>query len=277
MSIFGTTRAAIDPVAIPLDPTGADRAAQRLRSAARRDGFAVFTVEDAHASGPQAMASTAALLGLGRAYVPAIYAREAQRFGYDSDGFNTISAAVTDSGHRYFGTGAAQGFHTDGTLEGIGVVASSLLWFERAAPEGGHTTIFRATEAFEVLRSTHPAAAASLMSNDALTRVATSFQPQQSTTGPAFADLEVGLRTRWADDGNEIWTFNGESGQLRELAVARMREYSRPGSPFRTDLEISSRTGLLLCNTRVAHGRTAFHAEPGERILLRGLYTSEVR
>ncbi|WP_328408970.1 TauD/TfdA family dioxygenase [Nocardia sp. NBC_00403] len=183
---------------------------------------------------------------------------------------------MTTAEHRYFGTGATQGFHTDGTLDPIGLVATSLLWFERAAPEGGHTTIFQAVEAFEHLRRGNPGGAATLMCEDALTRVATSFHPPQRVTGPAFADLGNGLRARWADDGNEIWQLAGDLGAQRAAMVEQMRQRSQPGSPYRLDIAIPSRTGVVLRNGRVAHGRTAFVAGPGERILIRGLYTTEL-
>jgi hypothetical protein len=252
-------------------------AAAEMRKSCLENGFALFTVSDPRVPGQAILAETARLLGIGEVYIPPVYAADPGRYGYGTDGFNTISPTVATTGHRYFGTGAAQGFHTDGTLDPIGVVATSLLWFERAAPEGGHTTIFRAIEAFEHLRRSDPASAAALMSKDALTRVASAFQPPQKTTGPAFADLGDGLRTRWADDGNEIWQLAGALGAQRAAAVKQMRQLSQPDSPFRLDVAIGSRTGLVLCNSRIAHGRTAFTAGPGERVLIRGLYTREVK
>lgn len=249
----------------------------RIREDCRRHGFALFTVADSVVAGRAVLAEVARLLGLGSTYVPAVYAGDPDRFGYDADGFNTISPTPTVTGHGSFGTCEAQGFHTDGTLEPIGHVGTSLLWFDRAAREGGHTTVFRAVEAFDDLRRIDPAGAAALMSDDALTRVARSFQPPPRSSGPAFADLDGrGLRTRWADDGTEIWQLADSLGEQRAVAVERLRAMSRPGSRYRHDIAIPSRTGLVLCNGRIAHGRTAFTAGIGERVLIRGLYTQEV-
>ncbi|MCX4097767.1 TauD/TfdA family dioxygenase [Nocardia sp. alder85J] len=256
--------------------TGTRAPVQRLRSACRTHGFAVFTVADPAAPARQILTEVADRLDLGAIHIPPVYAPEPGRFGYSTDGFNTIAPTVTADGHRYFGTGAAQGFHTDGTLEPIGLVATSLLWFERAAPGGGHTTIFDAVAAYTHLRSTDPALAQSLTGMDALTRVATAFTPPRKATGPAFAQIGGRWRTRWADDGTEIWQLAGDLGAVRAAAVESMRRLSRPGSPFRHELPIPSRTGLVLCNSVVAHGRTAFCAGPGGRLLIRGLYTREV-
>ncbi|WP_028479051.1 TauD/TfdA family dioxygenase [Nocardia sp. CNY236] len=249
----------------------------RIRKDCRNNGFALFTVEDPVVSGRSILAETARLLDLGSTYVPAVYATAADRFGYDVDGFNTISPTAASTGHRAFGTCVAQGFHTDGTLEPIGHVETSLLWFDRAARAGGHTTIFRAVEAFEYLRHIDPVGAAALTTDDALTRVAKSFQPPPRASGPAFAELAGrGLRTRWADDGTEIWQLAGSLGEQRAAAVVRLRELSQPGGRYRQDIAVPSRTGLVLCNGRIAHGRTAFAAGIGERVLIRGLYTREV-
>jgi hypothetical protein len=261
----------------PALDTAPAAAVARIRESYQRSGFALFTVEDPAVTGRAVLAETARLLGLGGAYVPAAYATEPDRFGYDSDGFNTISPTPTVNSHGSFGTCTAQGFHTDGTLEPIGHVGTSLLWFDRAARKGGHTTIFQAVEAFEDLRRIDPAGAAALMTDDALTRVARSFQPPPRTSGPAFAELDGrGLRTRWADDGTEIWQLADSLGAQRAAAVERLRAMSRPGGRYRQDIAIPSRTGLVLCNGRIAHGRTAFTAGIGERVLIRGLYTQEI-
>ncbi|WP_327141315.1 TauD/TfdA family dioxygenase [Nocardia sp. NBC_01327] len=261
------------PPAFDADPIAA---VARIRQDCQRDGFALFTVLDATRAGRAILTEMASRLDIGSTYVPAIYASDPNRFGYGGDGFNTVSPKVSTGEHRYFGTGAAQGFHTDGTLEPIGSVGTSLLWFERAAAEGGHSTIFRAVPAFEHLRRIYPAGAAALMTDDALTRVATSFQPPPRATGPAFADLDIGLRTRWADDGSEIWQLAGDLGRQRAGAVEWLRRMSQVGSPYRRDVAIPSRTGLVLCNGRIAHGRTGFAAGAGQRMLIRGLYTREV-
>jgi hypothetical protein len=278
MNAADHTRSADHAVTAAVPALDADPAAAlaHIRTACRANGFALFTVDDPGEPGRSILAGAAQLLGLGDAYIPPVYAAAPSRYGYDADGFNTISPAMATAEHRYFGTDTAQGFHTDGTLDPIGLVATTLLWFERAAPDGGHTTIFQAIAAFEHLHSIDPEGAMSLMSEDALTRVATSFTPPQRATGPAFADLGDGLRTRWADDGTEIWQLAGNLGAHRAAAVERMRRLSQWGSPYRLDLPIPSRTGLVLCNSRVAHGRTPFAAKPGERVLIRGLYTTEV-
>ncbi|PPJ22975.1 hypothetical protein C5E45_15220 [Nocardia nova] len=261
----------------PALDTAPAAAAARIREDCQSNGFALFTVADAALTGREVLAETARLLGLGGAYVPAVYATDPQRFGYDNYGFNTIAPTPTVTGHGSFGTCTAQGFHTDGTLEPIGHVGTSLLWFDRAALKGGHTTIFHAVEAFEHLRRIDPAGAAALTTDDALTRVARSFQPPPRTSGPAFAELAGrGLRTRWADDGTEIWQLADSLGAQRVAAVERLRAMSRPGSRYRQDIAIPSRTGLVLCNGRIAHGRTAFTAGIGERVLIRGLYTQEI-
>lgn len=263
--------------AVPALDTAAAAGLARIRDDCRRYGFALFTVADPVVAGRAVLTEVARLLGLGSTYVPAVYAGDPDRFGYDADGFNTISPTPRVTGHGSFGTCEAQGFHTDGTLEPIGHVGTSLLWFDRAAREGGHTTIFRAVEAFEDLRRIDPAGAAALMSEDALTRVARSFQPPPRSCGPAFADLDGrGLRTRWADDGTEIWQLADSLGEQRAVAVEQLRAMSRPGSRYNHDIAIPSRTGLVLCNGRIAHGRTAFTAGIGERVLIRGLYTQEV-
>ena len=260
--------------ALDADPAAA---VARIREDCQRNGFALFTVEDPAVAGRTVLAETARLLELGSTYVPEVYASDPDRFGYDVDGFNTISPTPTATAHRSFGTCAAQGFHTDGTLEPIGHVGTSLLWFDRAAREGGHTTIFRAVAAFECLRRIDPAAAATLTTDDALTRVARSFQPPPRTSGPAFAELTGrGLRTRWADDGTEIWQLTGSLGKQRAGAVERLRAMSQPGGRYRHDIAVPSRNGLVLCNGRIAHGRTAFTAGIGERVLIRGLYNQEV-
>jgi hypothetical protein len=255
---------------------GATDGTTELREAWFRHGFALFRVPRG-ISGCNAVSAAATVLGLGSAHVPSMYRGDPAAFGYTPEGYNRITRSQNKS-HRFFGTTSAQGFHTDGTLEPIGSIPVSVLWFERAAVRGGHTTLFQAVRAFENLLEEDPKLARTLTAENALTRTAPSARPSQSATGPAFKNLGDGFRTRWADDGSETWYGTGLTGKQRTRAVAALREMSQPGSPYYVELAIPSGTGLVLRNDVVAHGRTAFfdHPDGENRSLIRGLFTRTI-
>jgi hypothetical protein len=212
-------------------------------------------------------------LGLGRPFVPALYAATTS---YATAGVNVISAQPAAGEHPAFeGRGAVE-LHTDGTLEPPGRVRTSMLLCVEQSDDGGETVLFDVVSAFRSLLRSHPTLAHPLMDPRALTRRTTIGVEPLASCGPVLARLSDRWVSRFSVTPRDDWAFD----QVPSLSEARaaLEALAEPGSPFVTRLKLRPGQCLVMANDRVAHGRAPFQDGRGlRRKLIRALYESAPR
>lgn len=234
-------------------------------------GFALIELDNS-ATLRQQISMLAATLGLGRTIVPRQYeAGEAE--SYSEDGINEITvrqATETERQVAFYGN-QEQGLHSDGTLEPIGAIPSSILACVRPSPIGGESVVFNSAAAFVELVRVDIASAVTLMHPHALRRVDIS-RTGAAQVGPAFAIRRGEVLSRFSLDRTCDWAYGFE--RVRGLREAFEFVVCCTADPaFTFSVKLAERQALLLANDRTAHGRRAFEVVRGEeRQMLRALY-----
>lgn len=246
----------------------------------RYEAYGVAVFELAGTAPDEAdVAALAAGLGLGPAFVPPTYRVASTRGLYRRDGLNVLSATHGDGfSHPAFTTTTGQQLHSDGTVQPIGVVRTSILLCLSQAADGGDSVLFNSVAAFCRLAQEDLAAARAL-TTDCLRRTATVGTIDESLLGPAFALQHGRLVSRYSVTHTESWEFPvGTDVPALRRALARMDELSAPGSDLRAELRLAPGQGLIMANDQIAHGRTAYRDAPGHvRTMVRGLFLGRLQ
>jgi alpha-ketoglutarate-dependent taurine dioxygenase len=244
----------------------AKAAACRITHRYRQSGYAIFKAD---AREPESMLLTLSNgLGLGKPYIPVQYALHPSA-AFLTSGFNKVQAAKFEDSHRGFATSHEQLFHCDGTLDPIGRVATSILFCVDEAADGGETTIFDSVDAFQRITDSSPDLKRPLFDSKALTRRDIG-RTDIAIAGPVFALGPTGeLRSRFSIDNTCEWDIGfAQVNGLQRAYDALLRLTEQPG--FSARVMLRSGWGIVLANSKVAHGRTSFRDT--SRLLLRGLF-----
>ena len=214
------------------------------------------------------------LMNLGPTYVPAQYRDTAV---YSLRGFNVIAKDQNKgifSQHRGFYTDQAQSIHSDGTLEEIGKVKTSLFLCILPAAKGGESIIFNSVAAFVHMVDNSSAIACSLTNPIALERCAVNGN-LSSVKGPAFSVAEGELISRFSMDNTCNWEISfGTISHLKE-AVTFLSNLCNQGSGFYIEVPLLKNQALILANDKISHGRREYlDSENHKRTLIRGLFTT---
>ncbi|MGW3087287.1 TauD/TfdA family dioxygenase [Streptomyces sp. NPDC001108] len=248
----------------PLRPDMTHDLLERYGFAVVRGPSGAVSAEDAH----RGMAAVRAGLGLGEPYVPLLYRDRG------APPVTEVTRKV-DSDHPTFHTGAAQGWHTDGLLEDIGTIRTTLLYCVRPARVGGRTFLLNAGRVFAELRDRDPEAAEVLLRGTILGRRSTIPGAVREAVGPVFAALGDGhYATRYGEGRVERW-YPRDAEEQRCLARALRYFKDRRDDPdVRIDLLLRAGQCLVFRNDVLAHGREHFTDDPRRpRLLLRSLHT----
>jgi hypothetical protein len=241
-------------------------AATRLATA----GFAL--IQASQVPGPAAARQLASQLGLGPPFTPPQY-RDSPHV--DGQGVTRISTEAGAS-HPAFGQATGQHLHSDGTLQRIGEIKTTMMLCARPAASGGTSQLFNAAGAFALLLHQDPAAAAALTAPDVLIR--TSALPGsrgQFTAGPVFAVADGRVISRYSVTSTDRYDHDAVADPAAlDRALDFLQDAAQPGSPCYTELTLAAGQGLLLANDLISHGRTAYHDDPAvPRLILRALFT----
>lgn len=232
--------------------------------AVTRSPLATVSKADAH----REMGAIRADLDLGEPYLPLLYR------GRDTPVITEVTRK-RDSDHPVFHTGAAQGWHTDGLLEDIGTIKTTLLYCVRPAHRGGRTSLLNVGRVFDELRVEDPEAAGVLRRETILGRRSTIPGVKQEAVGPVFADLGDGNHsTRYGEGQVEHWYPRNTAEQETLDRALRYFRTRRAHPDVRIDLLLQSGECLIFRNDLLAHAREDFTDNPGHpRLLLRSLHT----
>ncbi|MFF7249923.1 TauD/TfdA family dioxygenase [Embleya sp. NPDC008237] len=219
------------------------------------------------------LVALARALDLGPAFTPPMYTTGAHT-AHTAHGVSRIAAAP-DAAHP-FQDRAGQNVHTDGTLQRLGEIPTTIMMCAHPAATGGSTLLFNVLAAYAELAAHDPAAASQLAHPQALVRAST-FVEGVFTTGPAFGRDAHGIAiTRYSRTATDSYraTRGGEADLAR--ALAHLEAAARPGSRHRLDFTLAAGQALILANDRLCHGRTPYRDtdEQPHRLILRGLFTT---
>lgn len=266
-----------DIVAVPISSTtylSADRA-RSLIERYDRAGFVVYELIEEEPSA-ESVAHLAMALDLGAAFVPPMYKGTGANATYTALGINCLSAQVnsaTGANHPAFQATNGQLLHSDGTLQPIGHVKTSILLCATPAAAGGESMIFNAVAAFHALSQQNLAAAHALMT-DCLRRTQNYGECNDTHLGPAFTIRDDELLSRYSVTSTDSWIAETEEQRiLIDEACRFMDELAQPGTGFWLQFQLSSRQGLIMANDKVSHGRREYRDAPHSiRKMFRGLY-----
>jgi hypothetical protein len=242
------------------------------REMARRLISSGYTlIQASRLPGPDAVGRLAAQLGLGPAFAPPQYRNRPYT---NSHGVTTIGAHAAAS-HPAFGQASAQQLHSDGTLQRIGEIKTTIMLCVQPAASGGVSQLFNAAGAFALLLHQDPEAAATLTAAEVLIRTSNLPDSLGQTAGPAFAVADGRVLSRYSVTGTDAYDHAAVTDPAAlDRALSFLRDAARPGSACYTELTLAAGQGLLLANDVISHGRTAYDDNPAApRLILRALFT----
>lgn len=266
------------PRFVKADSTGQLTEAARIsiRDDFHKLGYALFELDVCGKDPSRLLHGFTRTLNLGEAFVPPLYQFSSSTL-YDDLGISTLEAVEGGdlySTHPVFGSTAALALHTDGTLQEIGEISTSVLFCVERADRGGETTIFQAVEAFAALQRADSRLASALLDERALTKQASVNGSTATRKGPVFAYKAGALVTRYSVTDRDLWNVN-EVEYLLDAKNA-LATLARPGSPYFRQLLLEAGQGVILANEKVSHGRTGFsNSTDHVRRMLRGLYARQ--
>jgi hypothetical protein len=185
------------------------------------------------------------------------------------------NSATADAAHPSFGRTVGQALHTDGTLQDIGEIKSSVLACKSPAAEGGTTMLFNASAAYRELLKVDAEAALVLATTGCLIRRANINGSIESNDGPAFGvNTEGELITRYSVTETDTWNVpEGVDPTSLWRGVEFLDQRARLGSPEYVELDMLADQIILFGNCRISHGRHAYRDSPErQRCLYRSLH-----
>ena len=231
-------------------------------------GFVIFKLMNDKAN-DQSLLDIARNLKLGDPFVPNIY--NSLKDVYKGNGLNAIQ--VNQGGHRAFQTNNDQELHTDGTLEKIGKVKTSILLCARPASNGGETIVFNSVAAFyEMFNNIQlRSKVKSLLHPKALRRVAVNGNGQDSV-GPVFSIENNELMSRFSLDNTSDWQYGFENVPHLKEAFTIISQKAKFNSPFYIETKLNENEGIIMANNKIAHGRKKYRDKYRKRKMIRGLF-----
>jgi hypothetical protein len=233
-------------------------------------GFAVFSLDDrSRRDSASALRSVAAACDLGEPLVPQMY-RASNIYEQGLNRIGRRSEQPAEDHPAFFSTDG-QELHSDGTLEPIGRVPTSILLCEAEALRGGATTIFNVVGAFTILKERDPEAAEALLTA-CLRRTATVGTVGETHLGPAFAERDGEIISRYSVTATDSWEARDCDPTVLARGVQALEEMAEHTGLF-TEVKLRAGEGLMLANDHVSHGRRPYvDGEGRTRRLVRGLY-----
>ncbi|GAA1382995.1 TauD/TfdA family dioxygenase [Catellatospora chokoriensis] len=258
-------------VAMDAAPISAERA-DAVLSAYTNHGFAVLQYPAGHDS-QAAISDVQAAFGLGEPFVPPMYRSRPDWADRAITSLTVTAEEMAGPAHPSFGRSTAQDLHSDGTLQEIGEVATTLLHCVRPAAQGGDTTLFNSVGAFIALHEHDPAAAAAMLHETSLIRTANIGDCRDSAAGPTFAMRADGdLISRYSISSTDSWGTHGDPVALAR-ACAFFAGLQHESSGYHLRFALGADQCLIFANDKISHGRTAYHDDPARpRHMKRALF-----
>lgn len=257
----------LEPVPINTVATISASEVRKLVKRYNAAGFVIFELLN-DVSNQDTLLSIAKQLSLGEAFVPNIYS--SQKGIYEKTGLNNIT--VNDGLHRAFQTDNEQRIHSDGTLEVIGKVKTSILLCVTPANSGGETVIFNSSAAFYEMLTNNQKLASSLLDEQALRRVAVNGKSEEYI-GPAFVIENGDIISRFSLDNTSDWEYGFKNVKLLNEAYSYLLEMINFNSPYYIETMLNENQGIIMKNHKISHGRKHYIDDKyNRRHMIRGLF-----
>lgn len=259
----------IIPVRICSIKTISDDVINKLVEKYNKAGFVIFELLDDPAN-QSTMLKISEKLKLGKPYVPNIYSTN--KTIYENTGLNIIK--VNNGEHRAFQTNNEQKIHSDGTVEEIGAIKTSMLLCSNPATRGGETVIFNSVAAFHNLIKNNVENQSTLLSLcdlKALRRVAINGNLEEYT-GPAFKILNGEIISRFSLDNTCDWEYGFRRVKNLKEAYLSFVKMITPQSPFYIEIKLDKNQGIIMANNKISHGRQKYINDSSAREMIRGLF-----
>ncbi|TIL31691.1 TauD/TfdA family dioxygenase [Mesorhizobium sp.] len=210
---------------------------------------------------------------LGPTYTPSLYDAPTSEVYTQPAKFNHVGGPALKADHPAFSTTVGLDLHTDGTLNPIGEVQTCILGCVTEAAEGGDSVLFRAAALAESLLAEGADWLEPLFDPGALRRHTTVGETLKHADGPVLLRSDGRIQSRYCATPRDEWRYGAVPG----LAQARERfEEAMTNSPdFSMVFRLRAGQALVMCNSRISHGRTEFRDKPGcARHMVRALFRS---
>ena len=268
---------------VPLDPIylGAPLSchldhvqAEVLRCHVRAHGYAIVQVHDSDVD-TECITLLAQSLGLGKPFTPVLYSNTPDL----SDPIVTVRHRCSDGHHPIFHSQSEVPWHTDGTLEPIGHIPTTIIQCRSPARSGGRLRLFNATGAYYDLLHLDFEAAITLAMPSVLTRQSTLDSTMCRNVGPLFKVNRSHLITAYSLTPGDRWccsspdqqaAFNRAVAFFKDACALHRRKYV-------TNIHLDVGQAIVFANSQIAHARESFEDDPvNPRCMYRGLFCMNV-
>ena len=238
----------------------------------RLHGFAVVLLRAGSPDG--VLGEMAQALDLDDPFVPPLYRRSGTTVSPVSRISAGLNARTDDADHPSFGRTSGQRLHTDGTLQAIGEIRTTLLLCQAQGISGGETILLNSTGAFLRLVDEDPEAAAALATPGVLVRQANINGCTDENRLPAFAVVDDEVLTAYSRTGTDRWeTPDGVDAAALRRGTQYLEACEADPDLYR-ELVLAPDQLFVLSNATLSHGRRAYVDSPSrKRCMLRTLHT----
>lgn len=236
-------------------------------------GFVIFELLN-DLPNDSSLLTLAKKLKLGNPYIPKIYSPKGNI--YERNGVNIIK--VNHGTHRAFQTNNEQKIHSDGTIEEIGKIKTSILLCSKQALYGGETVIFNSAAAFHHLlnQKGFETIILSLCDKKALRRVAINGKNKEYI-GPAFKIQNGEIISRFSLDNTCDWEYGFNNVKFLKEAFQHLNDMVTQNSNFYIETRLKRNQGIIMANDKISHGRKGFIDKSSKREMIRGLFEENLR
>ncbi|MEH6477809.1 MAG: TauD/TfdA family dioxygenase [Sneathiella sp.] len=221
------------------------------------------------------VAFLASELELGKPYTPPLYQMSSSQNYTESGGFSHVGGPAHSSNHPAFTSSKELDLHTDGSLDSIGDVQTSILACINPASEGGDSVLFRSAAMAEKLVVEGDVDLEALFSLLALRRHTTIAERNSHADGPVLDWKGKQIVSRYCITPRDEWRYDAVPGlkEAREAFEASVKNYTGHIAKVR----MLKGQAIIMNNNRISHGRTAFIDDPSRpRHIVRALFRRSV-
>lgn len=217
--------------------------------------------------------SLAELLNLGPPFLPPLYVND----HHSNQNITRISYSYNQD-HPSFHKCTDIPLHTDGTLQKIGMIKTSIIACSQQGSSGGENTIFHATEAFANLILKNFEAASTLLLPGTLIRKANINNSHEQNILPVFSIQDDELFSAYSITKTDSFQPNAFSNPKKFFAALKyLRIASCVGSSYYREIRLQEGYVLLLANHKLSHGRKKFlNSQNHERLIYRALFLNRI-
>ena len=240
-----------------------------------KHGFAVLDIKPGHVviNSVEIINIISKLLELGSPFIPPLY----QQGDYKAGVISKISVddeLQKDFLHPSFHKTRGLKLHSDGTLQKIGYIKTSIMYCKLPGVTGGDNTFFNASGAFAALVCKDLSAAIALMHPMVFIRQANVNGCDDINHGPTFTIENGEIFSAYSVTETDRWeNVKGVNGDDLARGINFLDLLARPNSPYFFQFKLTADQLLICANAKISHGRTPYTDSPStRRCLYRSLF-----